>query len=52
MRNQRINIVIFIGLLLLAATKLPGPKMANLDFLSDALWTGCKVQAMKHLGFS
>jgi hypothetical protein len=48
--GQRVNCVLFGLLALLAAQQLlPAPRMARDDFLSDALWQGCKARALDNL---
>jgi hypothetical protein len=47
--SARLTGAVFLGMMALAITKLPGPKMASYDPISSALWGGCKLQALNRI---
>lgn len=49
MASNRLTAAVMIGMLLLSATRVEPPRMARLDFISAALWEGCRAQAVKRL---
>lgn len=47
--SNRLTAAVMIGIVLLSLTRIEPPRMARLDFISAALWEGCRAQAVKRL---
>ena len=47
--SNRVTAAALIGLAVLSLARTEPPRMARLDFISDALWSGCKAQAVNRI---